>query len=260
MITHTSYKTLISCCKSTTRQQIKTTAWEHGFSTTVHEIFTDNWLYALVRKISLQSEWRSIKHQVVFTWSENTTNNVTNEPPYRAKATRLQVVNMSWWIWDLTDVRFASHWDQCTFHCIDSGSWLFLSLRCLRFHLLLDVPVCLICTFLYHISHDCGSISHTKPKTMDDPTSLVSLDNSCGAGWLSAHSSYYSPRSRGRRGTVEMADLTEYFRFDWIFSGAVLEVLDFQFEIDRKKGSKARIILFNPESCGFNESDTGRYE
>jgi hypothetical protein len=46
---------------------------------------------------------------------------------------------------------------------------------------------------------------------MDDPTSLVSLDNSCGAGWLSAHSSYYSPRSRGRRGTVEMADLTEYF-------------------------------------------------
>ena len=81
---------------------------------------------------------------------------------------------------------------------------------------------CLICTFLYHISHDCGSISHTKPKTMDDPTSLVSLDNSCGAGWLSAHSSYYSPRSRGRRGTVEMADLTEYFRFDWIFSGAVL--------------------------------------
>ena len=81
---------------------------------------------------------------------------------------------------------------------------------------------CLICTFLYHISHDCGSISHTKPKTMDDPTSLVSLDNSCGAGWLSAHSSYYSPRSRGRRGTVEMADLTEYFRFDWLFSGAVL--------------------------------------
>ena len=85
---------------------------------------------------------------------------------------------------------------------------------------------CLICTFLYHISHDCGSISHTKPKTMDDPTSLVSLDNSCGAGWLSAHSSYYSPRSRGRRGTVEMADLTEYFRFDWIFSGAVLEICD----------------------------------
>ena len=83
---------------------------------------------------------------------------------------------------------------------------------------------CLICTFLYHISHDCGSISHTKPKTMDDPTSLVSLDNSCGAGWLSAHSSYYSPRSRGRRGTVEMADLTEYFRFDWIFSGAVLDM------------------------------------
>ena len=81
---------------------------------------------------------------------------------------------------------------------------------------------CLICTFLDHISHDCGSISHTKPKTMDDPTSLVSLDNACGAGWLSAHSSYYSPRSRGRRGTVEMADLTEYFRFDWIFSGAVL--------------------------------------
>ena len=82
---------------------------------------------------------------------------------------------------------------------------------------------CLICTFLYHISHDCGSISHTKPKTMDDPTSLVSLDNSCGAGWLSAHSSYYSPRSRGRRGTVEMADLTDYFRFDWLFSGADLE-------------------------------------
>jgi len=86
---------------------------------------------------------------------------------------------------------------------------------------------CLICTFLYHISHDCGSISHTKPKTMDDPTSLVSLDNSCGAGWLSAHSSYYSPRSRGRRGTVEMADLTEYFRFDWIFSGAVLAIMIF---------------------------------
>ena len=86
---------------------------------------------------SLQSELRSTKQQVVFTWSENTTNNVRNEPPSRAKAPRLQVVNMSWWIWDLTDVRFASHWDQCTLHCIDSGSQLFLSLRCLRFHLYL---------------------------------------------------------------------------------------------------------------------------
>ena len=77
---------------------------------------------------------------------------------------------------------------------------------------------CLICTFLYHISHDCGSISHTKPKTMDDPTSLVSLDNSCGAGWLSAQSSYYSPRSRGRRGRwkwriwLTIFDSTDYFR------------------------------------------------
>ena len=70
----------------------------------------------------------------IISWQEN---NVRNEPPSRAKAPRLQVVNMSWWIWDLTDVRFASHWDQCTLHCIDSGSQLFLSLRCLRFHLYL---------------------------------------------------------------------------------------------------------------------------
>ena len=111
---------------------------------------------------------------------------------------------------------------------------------------------CLICTFLYHISHDCGSISHTKPETMDDPTSLVSLDNSCGAGWLSAHSSYYSPRSRGRRGTVEMADLTEYFRFDWIFSGAVLEVggLYWEFHLrvrvfHQKKSQKCSYVVSN---------------
>ena len=130
------------------------------------------------------------------------------------KQRRLQVVNMLRWIWDLTDVRFASHWDQCTLHCIDSGSQLFLSLRCLRFHLYW----CLICTFLYHISRDCGSLSHAKPETMDDPTSLVSLVNSCGRGWLTAHYSCYSPRSRGSVETLEMAvwlnifDFTEYFQ------------------------------------------------
>ena len=58
---------------------------------------------------------------------------------------------------------------------------------------------------------------------MDDPTSPVSLVTSRGAGWLTAHYSYYSPRSRGRREYVWSGGLTEYFRFDWIFSGAVLD-------------------------------------
>ena len=66
------------------------------------------------------------------------------ERPSRAKAARVQVVNMSWWIYNLTGARFGSWIEQCAIYCVDSGSWFFASFHYLHFHPLLW---CLICTF-----------------------------------------------------------------------------------------------------------------
>jgi hypothetical protein len=66
------------------------------------------------------------------------------ERPSRAKAARVQVVNMSWWIYNLTGARFGSWIEQCAIYCVDSGSWFFASFHYLLFHPLFW---CLICTF-----------------------------------------------------------------------------------------------------------------
>ena len=66
------------------------------------------------------------------------------ERPSRAKATRLQVVNMSWWIKYLTGDCFESWSNQRATYHIYSGSWFFARFYCLHFHPLLW---CLIWTF-----------------------------------------------------------------------------------------------------------------
>ena len=76
------------------------------------------------------------------------------ERPSRTKATRLQVVNMSWWIKYLTGDFFESWNNQRATYHIYSGSWFFARFYCLHFHPLLW---CLIWTFQIPY-HDCGSI------------------------------------------------------------------------------------------------------
>ena len=46
------------------------------------------------------------------------------------------------------------------------------------------------------ISRDCGSIRPIQPKTVNVPASMVCLVVKYRLGWLSAHCSYYYPRSR----------------------------------------------------------------
>ena len=46
------------------------------------------------------------------------------------------------------------------------------------------------------ISRDCGSIRPIQPKTMNVPASMVCVVVRYRVGWLSAHCSYYYPRSR----------------------------------------------------------------
>jgi len=64
--------------------------------------------------------------------------------PSRAKATRLQVVNMLGWIWKSAIACFKAWSNQRATYYIYSGSWFVARFYCLRFHLLLW---CLICTF-----------------------------------------------------------------------------------------------------------------
>ena len=66
------------------------------------------------------------------------------ERPSRAKAARVQVVNMSWRRWKSAITCFISWCNQCAIYYVDSGSWFFASFHYLRFHPLFWS---LICTF-----------------------------------------------------------------------------------------------------------------